>query len=345
MVNKIRIEFFESGKGETILIHFPDGGIGIVDAHPSPTASRPDILSLLAGRTVHFVCLTHPHADHAIDLIQVVEKHDRLEEFWHTCSDVEPFMFFCVSQRDNYPTPVREFVNRWWEGWADYLINLYAGVAERDLRVRKLHADVAPRTIAGVELIFLAPEEPAAHRFVEAYQKRAAGERKRLPSPNVLSAIIAVNYGGVVVLLGGDALRGSWETAVRRYRAAKLPRANVLKVPHHGAPNAIILHPKGKQSNYLDICERNPKAYAVLFAGDSSHPAPAVHTKLRSNTHLVCLANGIKGATGLANPLGIQIPGARAVRPSLICNPSVVVDIDAKGTVSLLNGAQCAVCG
>jgi hypothetical protein len=344
LAKKLRIEFFESGKGETILIHFPDGGIGIVDAHPSPTSSRPDILSLIAGREVHFVCLTHPHADHAIDLIPVIEKHEALGEFWHTCSDVEPFMFFCVTQRDNYPTPVREFVNRWWEGWADYLLNLYAGVAERDLRVRKLHADVASQTIADVELIFLAPEEPAANRFVQAYRDRVAGEKKKLPSPNILSAVIAVKYKDVVVLLGADALKSSWETAVRRYRAAKLPRAKLVKMPHHGAANAIILRPTGKQANYLDLCERSPKAYAVLFAGDSSHPAPAVHTKLQSNTTLLCLANGRKGAVDSVNPLKIHIPRARAVRPSLICNPSIEVEIDASGRVTLLAGAQCPTC-
>ena len=71
----LKIDFYESADGEQIILEFPDGGLGVVDAHPSAQNSRPSILRLVAGRKIHFVCLTHPHADHGIDLIPILQQH------------------------------------------------------------------------------------------------------------------------------------------------------------------------------------------------------------------------------------------------------------------------------
>jgi len=64
-------------------ITFPSGGIAIVDAHPSPTASRPDILELIRDKAIHFACLTHPHADHGRDLVDIIRESDPTV-LWHT---------------------------------------------------------------------------------------------------------------------------------------------------------------------------------------------------------------------------------------------------------------------
>ena len=62
----LQIDFYESGDGETILLTFPNGGMGIVDAIRLPLLPT-RLLDLIRGRTVHFVCLTHPHRDHGMD--------------------------------------------------------------------------------------------------------------------------------------------------------------------------------------------------------------------------------------------------------------------------------------
>jgi len=110
----LKIDFYESGDGETILLTFPSGGMGIVDAHPSPTATRPAILDLIRGRTVHFVCLTHPHQDHGVDLIPVLEQHPDVLAFWHTVSDVDVTVFLQQEAMNypNYPSACREAVER-----------------------------------------------------------------------------------------------------------------------------------------------------------------------------------------------------------------------------------------
>jgi hypothetical protein len=83
-----------------------------------------------------------------------------------------------------------------------------------------------------------------------------------------------------------------------------------------------------------------------------SHPAfwdipsdtEQVHERLRETTNLVCLSNGLKGSGGSMNPLGVQIPGARAVRSSYVCNPKITVELDVNGNVDVIQGTICAVC-
>lgn len=192
---KLQIDFFESADGETIIIEFPDGGLGMVDAHPSREETRPPILDLVGKRKVHFVCLTHPHADHGVDLIPILQKHRPIDEFWHTNPDVSSFVYHCATERPNYPSPVRAFVNQLANGWADFLLDLYSSV--EDLPERKLHSKVQPIGIAGARVWILGPDEQVEKRFVRMYKQRASGAARALPSPNLLSAILGIEYGGI----------------------------------------------------------------------------------------------------------------------------------------------------
>lgn len=82
----LKLDFYESGAGETILLTFPSGGIGIVDAHPSATASRPQILELIRDRKVHFACLTHPHRDHGASNALQVQCAQHEHNYLDICS-------------------------------------------------------------------------------------------------------------------------------------------------------------------------------------------------------------------------------------------------------------------
>lgn len=247
-------------------------------------------------------------------------------------------MYHCVTERSNYPATVRRFVNALADGWADFLLDLYSSVDH--IVVRKLHSRVQPELIAGVRISFLGPDEQVGKKFIDVYKTRARGSAKAMPSPNLLSAILAIEYGGVVVLLGGDALKAGWQDAIKAYAAARLPRALVIKVPHHGAANALSLEKNRK--NYLDLCSREP--VAVLFAGDSKHPNPRVSDELRRRTRLICLSNGLKDAHGQRNPLNLKIAGARQVRAAYMCQPQITVEIATNGTMEIARGVSCEMC-
>jgi hypothetical protein len=139
----LRIDFYESGIGDTIVIRFPSGGLGLVDAHPSPHSTRPDIQQIVAGKKLHFVCLTHPHADHGIDLVPVLEQHPAIESFWHTTSDVRAFIYR-VEETRNFPSAVREFASRTNQDWANFLLDLFGAVADRKIPRHLLRGNVEP---------------------------------------------------------------------------------------------------------------------------------------------------------------------------------------------------------
>jgi len=338
----LKLDFYESGHGETILITFPSGGIGVVDAHPSTKGSRAPILELVRDRRIHFVCLTHPHSDHGVDLTPILDSQEKIDSFWHTVSDVDAFIYG-IEETRNFPGPNRQVALDLRRGWAEFLIDLFAAVVKRaedsGMEVHQLRDDLRHRVIDNVEIHCLSPEERIKHKFIATYRKRFEGRDADIPDPNLLSAILVLKYGKSVVVLGGDALKANWHTVVKKFREYRLPKASVLKVPHHGALNAIILHPKHKESNYLEICSRLPKA--VLFAGDSKHPHPKVYEKLREKTDLFCLSNGLKDAPGDSDPLRLGLLGARAISLPKVCNPFVGFELDAHGTVRVVSGTNC----
>ncbi|MEI8341243.1 MAG: hypothetical protein WCH43_06860, partial [Verrucomicrobiota bacterium] len=308
-LENLKLDFYESGQGDTIIITFPGGGLGVVDAHPSPTHSRPEILEILSQRQLHFVCLTHPHADHGRDLVPVLEQHPDVAEFWHTNSDISAFIYR-LREMPNWPSEVREFARQMGSGWANFLIDLYGAVAERGLPIHQVRAGDEVRHYDGVEVHALAPEEVIQQEFLRYWMGKAGDPTVQKPDPNLLSAVLALRWGDSVVLLGADAVRSNWCTAVKRYQKLKLPKAVVLKVPHHGANNSIDLRSGSKEPGFLDICLHSERrCMSVLFAGDSKHPNAKVYERLLARTDVHCLNNGIRGRR-IGPDLGIELEGA-----------------------------------
>ena len=341
----LRFDFHESGEGETIVITFPGGGVGVVDAHPSPTASRPEIVELLRGKRVHFICLTHPHADHGKDLERILRAGIEVESFWHTLSELKTF-FYSLTQTKNYPGPLKDFVNSFRTDWARFLVSLFhAAQNVFNVPMHQLRADLETMEFDGVEISCLSPEESVQQGFTAAYRRMANSEPVEPPDKNGLSAILAVRYQGRVALLGADALRENWRTAAIRYRKRGFPKAELLKVPHHGAKNAYLPNPIGHEANYLDLTASKPAGHSVLFAGDADHPAESVYERLRAHTETACLVNGLMCPPVDRDPLKLAYIGARAVAPARrICNPTISYEIGDDGALRRVAGVSCEEC-
>lgn len=339
----LRFDFYESGVGETIIVTFPSGGIGVVDAHPSTSGTRANLLDIVRGKRVHFVCLTHPHADHGKDLVSLIENRLGVEAFWHTISELNVF-FFGLTQARNSPGPLRHVVNEFRTGWASFLIDLFGAVVDTDVPRHQLRADLEPHQVDGVDIFCLSPEEELQQEFTKCYHRLSRGEVVRRPDPNRLSAILALRYGGNVALLGADALKLNWQSAAGRYRKHGLPKAILLKVPHHGASNAFLRRPRAGEASYLDLVAKDG-AVSVLFAGDAEHPEAETYDSLLAQTKVICLSNGRRGATGEYDPLRLAVLGARSAEvASRICNPVVSFQIDTAGKRTILAGHACGSC-
>jgi len=337
---KLRLDFYESGVGETIVITFPSGGLGIVDAHPSNHHHRPGILDLVKGKDIHFVCLSHPHKDHGKDLVPILEQHKGIKSFWHTIYNIPAFIY-CIEETVNFPSEMRDYATKLNQDWGEFFVDIIGAVADQDIPTHELRSNLVADEIDGVEIHCLGPDEELQNSFSKTYTDKLKNLKIKLPDPNLLSAILALKFGDTVVLLGADALRENWESALKNYHKRNLPKAKILKVPHHGARNAIDFGRNAK--TYLDACSNEPKVKAVIFAGDSKHPDDDVYSRIRSKAETICLSNGRKPNLGNGNPLGLQLPGATFVYPAPVCNPVVSFEIDMNGNVSVENGNFCNV--
>ena len=338
---KLRVDFYESGKGDTIVITFPSGGVGLVDASPSTSRSRLGINEILRGKSLEFVCLSHPHLDHLEDLVPVVESHPDIKEVWITVSDVAGYLS-ALENTPNFLSDVGPYAEQLSSELCNLYIDFFGKIVERGIKYRNINSGIRDISIDGVEVSCLGPDESIQNDFFNAYCDRLKNPSRSLPNVNSISAILTLRYGESVVLLGGDALKPNWRSAVEHHRRRSIPKAHLLKVPHHGAKNALDL--RHKEANYLDACSTVPKVKAVLFAGDSRHPDSDVFTRLKGKTDLVCVSNGLMGHAGAANPLRLMIPGAQAVRDAAVCNPVVSFELDDRGLVTLVSGSVCGYC-
>jgi hypothetical protein len=151
---------------------------------------------------------------------------------------------------------------------------------------------------------------------------------------NNFSLVIAFQYAGKVALLCADALKDHWKDAFKELQRAKIQKASILKVPHHGASNAFHLNPKFKHElNSWDLCEGKP--VAVLFAGDINHPDLEVLNELQKRTHLFSLFDPFAVSRN-TSPITLDTIGAEPVptgrRQLRHCR--VIVQTDASGQIS-----------
>jgi beta-lactamase superfamily II metal-dependent hydrolase len=339
----LTFNFYESGVGETILIQFPSGGVGVIDA-ASPRVNRPSIERLVNGRHVHFVCLTHPHLDHGQDLVALLESELKIDEYWHTISHLESFVFQ-ATEANGYPSNISKIIEKEQAHWTDFLIDLYSAVYKRrnnGLAIRTLHAQRESIMIDGVEFFFLAPSEETIQKLSDITSKQCKGLDVEFPDLNELSALIYVRYGKGGALLCSDAPKKVWVDASSKIKKNSLAKVQILKVPHHGSRDGLNFRRGPKQRNYLEQCLPDRGSVTVLFAGDSKHPSQEVFNVLKIQTKLFCVSNGLKAA--ISNSLGIDPDEGEEVSLAPPCIPHIQVELKADGTYSTRPPAACTLC-
>jgi beta-lactamase superfamily II metal-dependent hydrolase len=311
--NPLRVTFYESGIGETILIDFPNEKVGVIDAYPPGRSGRSDILDIIGDREVEFVCLTHPHEDHGKDLVKIIEALN-VKEFWHSLSPVNLFVYQ-LEQHITFPSHLQHVSTSISQAWAEFMLELLSSVARKGITERSINESHKPIDIGSVRIHFLAPSE----NFINLEHQRlgnALSQSSCQPfDPNDFSLVIAIEYGSSVVVLGSDAKRKSWRVAVESFAKAKIPKAAGLKIPHHGALNAFDLksaHQDPSPVNCWRLCRE--RFHAVLFAGTIMHPHQRVLEALREREVQLHSLFHLDESNGDPNPLGIRLTGSRVVR-------------------------------
>lgn len=338
----IKIDFYESGAGETTIVTFPSGGIGVIDAHPSQSLKRPDIIQLTKNKEIHFVCLTHPHADHAADLVKLQEKHqNNIKEFWHTVPSIQRF-FYTVSEYKKYPaSEMNAIIKQAHETEAKCLIDLFHGLTKKRHLLRN---DLQPKNIDGVDIYVLSPSEKIMNQYEDSIDRHLDKKGKMVknsPDPNNLSAVLYLRYGEFSIIFGGDAKKSNWFDVVDKHLQEKLTKAGIIKVPHHGSRNAYNFTVSQKrQYSYLTVCRDDVNA--VIFAGDSRHPNIDVF-RILGTKHPLCLNNGLLSNIS-KDPLNLSVPGFQSVDVSSVCNPTISFECNKDGKMNLLHGTCSRSC-
>lgn len=339
----LKIDFYESGKGETTVITFPDESIGIIDAFPSDCNSRQDILSITDGKKINFICLSHPHDDHARDLSSIIRERNP-EAFWNTIQ-VTAAWFYGITESNKYKSSISYHIEQRKQKAVESLINLFFEAKNKKIIQRKISSSTKPMNIAGVDIFFLAPDDWTISQYEYLLTSWTSKESSSPPDHNIISSVIAFKYGDHVFLHGGDALAKQWINVCQEFDENKLPLSVLVKIPHHGAKNTLFL---GKydfkfRKDYIKLFKEN--ARLVIF-GNSTHPNLEVWEKLRNKSNNIFFLQNRYRPHPDENPL--NIPGGRLKNSSIgeiTCNSIIHVEMDEHGGIVVNPGTSCECCG
>ena len=241
----LRIRLLPVGKGDCILLRFPDESWAVVDCGGDNSAAR-QALAILRRETprdrpLRFVLATHPDKDHVSGMMTLLELCPiRIEAFYH-----------CGVQR--------ELDAGTEQGFLDYL-----GLAQKLCRSGEI--GVVSPLCAGHTIQLNPPIEATRILVLNPGQNRSSqGPVRNARDRNNVSVVLQIEFHGTSILLPGDIEDVGWTSVLAR-REFRSPR--VLKVPHHGSLN-------GKPPQRV-LAQRESGRYALLSipTGDRRFPDP-----------------------------------------------------------------------
>jgi competence protein ComEC len=199
-INHLEIRMFHVGKGECILVVFPDNNCWLIEcgngtAKRSNEALAENIVTYLENNDLHLNAIipTHPHSDHARAFTTLLED---------------------PSPNISNPLPIYRSNDPGWDDPERKWLSPYRkAVASRGIQ-HKLNDERIQKTIA--------PELSA--------QLFAGGTGRRF----YISLFLQLRFNGARLLFTGDAYK-SYEKNLRDEFGTEFFRADVLKITHHGS--------------------------------------------------------------------------------------------------------------
>jgi hypothetical protein len=255
--NELEITVFGPGYGESIVLHVPGIGWGVIDScevrkHPTPLALH-YLLNLLSPPypKLAFVLLTHPHEDHYKGLDKIIREYPGgVERICRYEGDgVRELKRYLVQQRvaGNYVSPG--------------LVNVFktigeaekAGVNFRRLGEMTLVFDLKNVPIEGygtanICLMALSPSAASCQKYVDTLFKAFPQRGKPVqPVPdeahNLISVALLLKIGEIQVIFGSDVETGlknntGWNGIIFNRDCPEL-WTNLIKVSHHGSEDGF----------------------------------------------------------------------------------------------------------
>ncbi len=245
--NEIEVSLFGPGYGECVVLHIGSGRWIIVDSCIDAISGRSQALLYLESigvqpeRDVVLILSSHWHDDHIRGLADTVETCRKAR---FVCSDaIQGKHFLTITELKKGLPPSRH------GSGVDEFRRIFSILRNRG-QSPMLASENKLLLTGSVKLWSLSPSAAASLNFrehiVEFLRTEAGiGQSISEPSENSASVVLWLETASRHVLLGGDLERGKdddngWRR-ILFLQERSLAKADVFKVPHHGAENAC--HP------------------------------------------------------------------------------------------------------
>lgn len=234
------------GHGDSIVLEYRNAGakaFAVIDSNWSGEGEPAAVKKLreLGAKSLSFVALTHPHADHYTGLSVILDQYKgKIANFFSF-----PFRPFADNRirklaeayaRVFKTTDSAEVKRRMHE----FIVILKSAKEQfgeqRWLEMDGVYNDLMPEGFAGADIISILPPARAKGYYLEMIEKGDLNLASGQLNENELSAAFLIKVAGVEIILGGDGTRANWTHLFRQWSRKPLKlRALAAKLPHHGS--------------------------------------------------------------------------------------------------------------
>jgi len=298
-VNALRLKIYNVGRGNCILVYFPDGKLGLVDSNipigMSECPARDDIVK--NGGVLEFVCLTHPHEDHFSGLLSILEDPEiEVKEFWHSMALGLGNILRFHNEYSISAYQGAEFVAEKYfhTSRADELLDIFDYLYyNQSIRFdRKLSEYQMLDSIGGVNLLVLSPSALASNRYQKTLLRAFEGKGRWISIArnyaNRISLSLLLSYGQHRIILGGDITKTSWIEIIRgaqkRGMEGEIFPVNCLIASLHGARDSFY------RDMWHKILARD--GFVVVSCGGGKHPSEEFVENLSEDWEIYCTNKG-----------------------------------------------------
>jgi hypothetical protein len=261
-VRRLKIYCMGPGFGESIVLHLPCGGWGVVDGFHGAKGGTLEFLKEMRVQRLKFFCLTHPHDDHYRGTYRLISRYaGKIERIWRfpglTVKDIQNLALAGRARAKYVGDPEADKLS------SDYLKLVQSFVRERDGLTDETYRQVAaPVTLLSEEDYTIEARGPGTadiERFQQQFAKIVIKTAPLLLSEeggeliNSISVVLAIKFGDAKIFLLGDA-----------QGPALSPDSvgdnifSVIKVAHHGSTN-------GLGANFLTVKSNPPRVACAIL--------------------------------------------------------------------------------
>ncbi len=260
--NELEITIFGPGYGESIVLHIPEVGWGIIDSCTftiNKTSIVPPLeylLSLLSPDfpKLAFVILTHPHEDHYLGLDKILKEYPAgIERVCRYAGQGSRELLTYMTQqkiaeREVLPGLVQVF-NAFKE--AEKAGAIFRQLGEMTTIFRKENANINGYGNTDIHMMALSPSGASSQKYAEmlyaSYPK--TGEIPPILNDrahNMISVALLLTIGNIKIIFGSDVEDGEednigWKGIITN-KDCPILSADFVKVAHHGSENGFNKH-------------------------------------------------------------------------------------------------------